>query len=927
MTSGAASLLSELSPGGNGMGLASMAAQGLGSLSGWARQSGAATSALGPGQASAPNSVADAGMLASLGRGAMSFLGTGAGVAAAGVGAAASAGMLYQMGGEVVQGYRSMGQTRGGGFQEGLGYEMAIRAQPLSAQVLTPQGWMKMGDLSPGDQVISGEGTSTTVLKVYDHGVRDVYEVQFDDGSTTRCTLDHLWAVYTQNNDLRVMRFEDMIGGKRKNEYGLTRKCGRPRYRVPLPEPINFEKKVFPVDPYTLGILLGDGSHSQHYVGLTCFEDEVYDMALPPGVNLKKVNNKKGGTYYFQGQGQGAPNPMVSAMKEIGLMGVACRDKFIPEPYLFGSVEQRLALLQGLMDTDGYISASDGRAFFTNSSPRLIDGVRSLVLSLGGKAKVFTFPEKVSMIKGEEVSTKISYKMEIRLPSALGAPVRLSRKVDVYRAAHHKVRATSTRQIVSARQVTSESCRCIYIDHPGHLYVTDEYIVTHNSMAMNPFITTDQARQIVSAGLSSGYTGKEFDTLTQFIAANLKDMNMSVADSMKMFKKNVTEGGVSAEGVSGALETLKVGSRQGYSSLETMTAGYANTSSAFINAGMSGPQASRAAAASTFVLNDSAELAGLYSSIASSAAGDKKIGGLLMNPSISGQNMPMGTTPESAWERISGDPNQAIYNILRYFAQLAWQGSGGDEGIAVSSFHSMLKQNFPQVDWQSRTKVRALLKEVLSNPNAIKNANSQEKQAGKEAAAAKPLGTMQRLGANISGNLQTGVAAVTDLFKNVFTRSPEEGWNWDETIRSSEQWQMGVNEVRSPMLSTLVNQTQGGSKNLQVGDGKSWQQLDLANVEQIKALSDGKMKIRERGDTSGGKYLTEIPNSGKNGINGVIQTTPVYGKLEVTVHQNGKVDAPQTVQLSPAQQGAMEGVGGFYPNTAPPGDPRRGAYG
>lgn len=574
MTSGAASLLSELSPGGNGMGLASMAAQGLGSLSGWARQSGAATSALGPGQASAPNSVADAGMLASLGRGAMSFLGTGAGVAAAGVGAAASAGMLYQMGGEVVQGYRSMGQTRGGGFQEGLGYEMAIR-----------------------------------------------------------------------------------------------------------------------------------------------------------------------------------------------------------------------------------------------------------------------------------------------------------------------------------------------------------------SMAMNPFITTDQARQIVSAGLSSGYTGKEFDTLTQFIAANLKDMNMSVADSMKMFKKNVTEGGVSAEGVSGALETLKVGSRQGYSSLETMTAGYANTSSAFINAGMSGSQASRAAAASTFVFNDSAELAGLYSSIASSAAGDKKIGGLLMNPSISGQNMPMGTTPESAWERISGDPNQAVYNILRYFAQLAWQGSGGDEGIAVSSFHSMLKQNFPQVDWQSRTKVRALLKEVLSNPNAVKNANSQEKQAGKEAAAAKPLGTMQRLGSNISGNLQTGVAAVTDLFKNVFTRSPEEGWNWDETIRSSEQWQMGVNEVRSPMLSTLVNQTQGGSKNLQVGDGKSWQQLDLANVEQIKALSDGKMKIRERGDTSGGKYLTEIPNSGKNGINGVIQTTPVYGKLEVTVHQNGKVDAPQTVQLSPAQQGAMEGVGGFYPNTAPPGDPRRGAYG
>ena len=464
------------------------------------------------------SSEAAGGLMGALGMGGLAKFAGPVGMSLAAVAAGYG---LTQFGGEEIQKYANMGSVRGGGAMQGMGYEMSIRAQPLTSLVLTPDGWIKMGEITPGTTVIAGDGTATTVLGIYDHGVRDVYEVTFEDGGTTRCTLDHLWKVYTRGHEPRVMRFEDMLFGKRRNERGLRKKDGRPRYGVPLPGPIQFPAKDLPIDPYTLGLLLGDGSFGHGFVEITCFESEIFEMVLPEGCSVIERTSPAAmgrGKFYFRGLGRGIPNPLVSALKELGLMNKTTKDKFIPDVYLQGSVEQRFSLLQGLIDTDGSIGSTDGRVAFTNTSRQLIEGVRALVLSLGGKCYTSTRSGYWSSPRGSRVWSGESFRLGICLPSDLGPPARLPRKAANYRRNTLKTRQSSTRKIVSAEMVTKEECRCIYVEHPGHLYVTDDFIVTHNTMAMDPFLTNEQSRQIIQSALSEGYTGQTFDTVTKFIA-------------------------------------------------------------------------------------------------------------------------------------------------------------------------------------------------------------------------------------------------------------------------------------------------------------------------------------------------------------------------------------------------------------------------
>lgn len=451
------------------------------------------------------------------------------------------------------------------------------------------------------------------------------------------------------------------------------------------------------------------------------------------------------------------------------------------------------------------------------------------------------------------------------------------------------------------------------------------YEMAIRSMALNPFISTDQARQIVASGLSSGYTGKEFDTVTQFMANNLKDMNMSVADSMKLFKKNVVEGGMSQEGLSTALETLKVGSKSGYATNAQLQEGYAGASEALIGAGVPGAAASRTAGGIAFTFNGIADLADKMPQLASSALSQgSPIQGFLLNPAVSGVQIPPGTAPGEAFEAMGeGKQGEAIYNVMRSFAV---RFSSLPKGRAVTAFQAWLQQMFPQMDWSSRTMVQKLMTELVNNPNAVKQGQQKYDKSRQEAMAPKERGIGSRIGGAISGTAGVLGGVVGDLIQNL-GRDPgeEEGWEWDRTKRASNNWDLSQANVHSPVLDAVI-QSAGGSGNVQVSSGGKWGGLDINNEQQIRDIAAGKAKIRPKGDTSSGVTLKEV-GDGKGGFSGsmggganAFSVAPVTGSLTVTIDQNGRASAPPTVALGPSTVGANAGAGGYSPNNPRPGE-------
>ena len=453
------------------------------------------------------------------------------------------------------------------------------------------------------------------------------------------------------------------------------------------------------------------------------------------------------------------------------------------------------------------------------------------------------------------------------------------------------------------------------------------YEMAIRSMALNPFLTTDQARQVVSQGLSSGYTGKEFDTVTQFMANNLKDMNMSVADSMKIFKKNVTEGGMSAEGLATSLEGLKIGSKTGYASTQQLTANYADTSASMINAGVPGQVASREAGAASFTFNNIADLVDKMPQFAQSAMNmDSPMGAMMLNPTMSGVKLPPGTDPYSAMESMGkGGQTQAVYNVIRYWAQRFVQASGGNKARAVMAFQQWLMTTFPDMDWRNRTAVEHLLTEVMNNPNAVAQGQEKYDKGQKEAATPKPRTTGQKIGGFISGQTQGIGAFLSDLKGNLLDRSPGEDWNWDKTNTAYDSAELSQRDFRSGTLDNLVSQY--GGRGIEVNSGGKWQKLDVGDEQMIRDIQANKLKLRQKGNTSGGASLSDIANGGKEGFSnaygGGANNFSVAGSLTVTIDQYGKAHAPPTVELTPAQAGANEGMGGYGLNAPPPGDPRR----
>lgn len=339
--------------------------------------------------------------------------------------------------------------------------------------VLTPDGWRSIENLREGDLVVGQDGKAYPVRGVFPQGERELFEIKFTDGTKIYCDEDHLWKV-NLNRDGGISKV--MTTGQMKAA-GLRGSSGR-RFFMPMPEPVRGSEVELPLDAYTLGALLGDGHLSIcGRVLFTTADSAILDqMVLPEKTRPKALRGQNSGkaTTYLLAPPRGTPKSfarLYEILAGFGLMGCTSHSKFIPGDYLLADSSSRLALLQGLMDTDGCAECS-GAAEFSTTSLDLITGVQYLVCSLGGTA---TFSERETSLCGNKFK---SYRSRIKLPKGVRT-FRLERKQSKMEGPRQR---EPYRAIHSIEKIGRGKATCISVDSPDHLFLTRNCVPTHNTV-------------------------------------------------------------------------------------------------------------------------------------------------------------------------------------------------------------------------------------------------------------------------------------------------------------------------------------------------------------------------------------------------------------------------------------------------------------
>jgi phage/plasmid primase-like uncharacterized protein len=334
------------------------------------------------------------------------------------------------------------------------------KAQPLDELVLTPDGWREMGQIKAGDYVVGSAGFPVLVTGVYPQGMKPEWEVEFSNGARVRCCDEHLWDVRKSDDGRRQILTTAEI----------AKRPHRTLWKVPLCRPVNYRSNgnPLPLDPYLLGALIGDGGITD-YVGFSSVDEEIIEeirKALPVGHEIRKKN---GDCAYQIVVPRGQPNHVWTALRLLDLAGKKSDLKFIPEEYMTSSPMDRLSMLQGLMDTDGYVSAGNGTtADFSNSSRVLVEQVSALVASLGGIG---------NPIRTKETSGLPCHTVTFRMGKGVN-PFRLSRKAKRCAFGGQNL---SIRVLDAKPTGRSVEMQCISVASDDKLYVTNGYILTHNT--------------------------------------------------------------------------------------------------------------------------------------------------------------------------------------------------------------------------------------------------------------------------------------------------------------------------------------------------------------------------------------------------------------------------------------------------------------
>ena len=369
---------------------------------------------------------------------------------------------------------------------------------PTKTPIYTPKGKKNIGDLVLGEEVIGSDGKPTKVTGIFPQGVKEQYRVTFNDGYSIICGGEHLWSVSSNNsgnnsknreNRYITLSTEQMLdkdleleqigtGWNEKRPYKFKtyykQKNGDSKWQIPIVKPIEFiNNDMLPIEPYLLGLGLGDGHFKGKNIIFQVHKDDFDEMFNDYLIKENKPSDNKRKGYININE----------SLFNLNLEDKRSHTKFIPEIYKYSSIENRLAILQGLMDTDGHCLKSSNGVFtgteYCTVSEKLADDVAEIVHSLGGIVRKSSKIGSYKKPDGTKIECKRAYKLNIKLPEDMN-PFRLKRKMEAYNPPKKYAVGRYIKNI-ELEVGCHEDSVCISVDAIDKLYVVEHAIVTHNT--------------------------------------------------------------------------------------------------------------------------------------------------------------------------------------------------------------------------------------------------------------------------------------------------------------------------------------------------------------------------------------------------------------------------------------------------------------
>ena len=354
----------------------------------------------------------------------------------------------------------------------------AAKALSLDTQILTPLGNKTVEELSVGDSVFDRSGKVTFVLAKSEVFNKPMYELVLADGRKLKVSEDHINIVRKRTSVSHGSRLEFKeyeLTTKELLEKGVTynrtvsdrNPSGQEnKWFIPTASAIELCEIDSPIDPYTVGLILGDGSIGETgYSRIHCHVDDVnhYLQRIPYTCSEIKEDIR-----YPQ-------------VKRFGILGIGkkvksflgvdnCYSKRVPQALLWGSKEQRLAVLQGLMDTDGTVGDKKSSTTFTSVSEGLANDVLWLVRSLGGEGVI-----KTNLWNG-----RLSYRVHIRIGIN---PFTLPRKANKW-VANVKGHVA----IIAINKIEDAPSQCLMVSSGTKSFLAESFIVTHNTTVFGEYM-------------------------------------------------------------------------------------------------------------------------------------------------------------------------------------------------------------------------------------------------------------------------------------------------------------------------------------------------------------------------------------------------------------------------------------------------------
>ena len=341
---------------------------------------------------------------------------------------------------------------------------LAQNGHPPGTRILTPTGWREIECLLIGDRVIGSNGRPQRLVEVRRLNTVPISRVTFLDRASVLCASDHLWLTntpYRRNFNLAPQRRRlSSLDGN------LIDAAGNRQHFIPLVGPVELEEPdILPLDPYLLGLLLGDGGLTRGTPAFTTIDQELLESiraTLPADMYIRQLLSVKGQSYNLRSN-FGKQNPLTDILRDLGVWNKRSEAKSIPDTYKFGSLSTRISVLQGLMDTDGHVTRKDANVGYTSSSSVLAQDVRWLILSLGGVAKIAV----------HKTPCLPSYRMSVGLLNRAQV-FRLARKLEFCRP---QEKYPPVRAMASIEPAGTGPVIALAVDAPDGQYVTEDCIV------------------------------------------------------------------------------------------------------------------------------------------------------------------------------------------------------------------------------------------------------------------------------------------------------------------------------------------------------------------------------------------------------------------------------------------------------------------